>query len=750
MSVTPVKGSLEERLARTSRWLVVSVILATSLAAITLFQHLKHALVPEIGIWQSHLITIVAGSLVAAVAGYFSLRRLGRLSELAEAERKERQQVEGELQQRAVEHRSLAAIVESSQDAIIGEDLDGTVHSWNKGAERLYGWSAEEMIGRNLALIVPDELAEELRDIPAKVCQGERVEPYRTVRKRKDGSLVDVSLTVSPVKDEEGRIIGASAIARDITELRHAEDELRRSEEQHRTMVNAMLDTAADGIITMDENGAVEAINPAALRMFGYSAGEVLGRSINMLMPEPQRTEHDSYVRRHLETQEKRVVGIGREVLGQKKDGSQFPVELSLSEVRISERQMFTGFVRDITDRKRLEEEFLHAQKMEAVGRLASGIAHDFNNMLMGMIGCSRMAAKNLAPGSPERELVQEIGAEAERGVSLTKRLLTFSRKKGFSPEPIDVNAVLQQSEPMIRQLVGEDIELEVRLAPSLGPVLADPGQIEQVVMNLVVNARDAMPLGGTLRIETSRFLGSGEEGPYVGRDGSHVTISVIDDGVGMDQETKLRAFEPFFTTKEAGAGTGLGLATVYGIVKQLGGHVNLSSELGEGSAFAIHLPRTHRAPLQVDDEVDSPAAKGGKETVLVVEDERLVRASVRALLSDLGYRVLVAENGRNAVRVSDDHEGRIDLLLSDIVMPGMSGPDLAREIESRRPGVKTLYMSAHPQEVLIEQGRIAPGQPAIAKPFNEDTLAQKIRSVLDAPRDIADADAQEPVEETP
>ena len=534
-------------------------------------------------------------------------------------------------------------------------------------------------------------------------------------------------LRASALQGLEGFVVAAHF---DITTRKEAEVSLEDSEARLR----AIVDTAIDAIVTIDEVGTIDSFNASAERIFGYRAAEVIGRNVRMLMPSPYREEHDGYIARYLRTGVPRIIGMGRQLVGQRRDGTTFPLDLGVSEVIDGERR-FTGILRDLSDRKRLEDEFRHAQKMEAVGRLAGGIAHDFNNLLAGIIGCCRIAARELGREQRAKELVDEIRGAAERGAAMTRQLLAFSRKRPSEARRVELNAVLADLEHILRQLLGEDIELTLALAESGGPIVADPGQIEQIVMNLAVNAREAMPRGGSLSIvvedleltPTHALWCKGlEPGPYA-------LLRVTDTGCGMDEETREKIFEPFFTTKGPGQGTGLGLSTVYGIVQRFQGAVHVYSEADCGTTFRIYFPRvTEPAEEAAVPEVAEPPDNGGKETILLVEDDRLVRVGLRHELEDLGYEVLVAADAEEALELCLGHEDGIDLLLTDIVMPGRSGAELARELRTRKPDLKALFMSAFPSEVLIEQGRLEADQPTLEKPFAVEEMSTKLREILD------------------
>jgi PAS domain S-box-containing protein len=508
---------------------------------------------------------------------------------------------------------------------------------------------------------------------------------------------------------------------------------LRQGAERVRSELQSVLDIAIEGVITIDRTGRIIGMNSASERMFGYEPGELTGRNVRVLMPPPYRDEHDGYLSRYLSTGQRRIIGIGREVVGLRKDGSTFPLDLAVGEWSDGATR-FTASLRDLTEHRNMEQEVRQAQKLEAIGRLAGGIAHDFNNLLMGIVSCCRIAEQSSDAGEVQAQ-VREIRAASERGAGLTRQLLTFSRRSELVPEPVLVDEVVERLETMLGRLLGEHVELRVELRAGHARVLIDPSQVEQVLMNLAINSRDAMQQRGHLTVRTAvvtcQEAGVGGLGGVgIGR---YVALEVADDGSGMTEEVKARAFDPFYTTKPPTEGTGLGLSTVYGVARQVGGHVHLVSTLGRGTTITLHLPVTEvePAPRLSGQSPEQRARDGGRITVLVVEDDRLVRAGVRHILAGMGHTVLLASDGAQALRVCEEHPGRIDLLLTDILMPGMTGGELAREVAARLPGVRTLFMSALPNDVLVEQGRIAEGQPSLQKPFSDEELAAGVRAVL-------------------
>ncbi|MEX2156899.1 MAG: ATP-binding protein [Gemmatimonadales bacterium] len=472
--------------------------------------------------------------------------------------------------------------------------------------------------------------------------------------------------------------------------------------------------------------------NDAMARMYGYNeARELVGTRLvdlhdgtNSVNREQVRTfVRSGYRVSNSETQERARDGRPRvflnNVVGFVEDGHL---------VRV------WGTQRDVSDQRHLEEQFRQAQKMEAVGQLAGGIAHDFNNLLTAILGNTQLLLRELPPGDAKRGDVEEIRKASERAASLTRQLLAYSRRQMLQPEVLDLNVVVADMDRMLRRLIGEHITLVTVAAPELGRVRADPNQIEQVIVNLAVNARDAMPNGGTLTIETANVeLDETFTQAHLGAvAGSYAMVAVTDTGAGMDATVQAHLFEPFFTTKEVGKGTGLGLATVYGIVKQSDGYISVYTEPGKGSSFKVYLPRTE-TPKGAATAPAKPGAARGSETVLVVEDEPAVLTLSRRALETQGYVVLAAADGAAALRVVERHGGTIHLLLTDVVMPGLSGRELADQLQARRPGIRVLYMSGYPGDAVVQHGTLLPGSAFLQKPFSPDGLARKVRDVLDA-----------------
>jgi two-component system cell cycle sensor histidine kinase/response regulator CckA len=521
--------------------------------------------------------------------------------------------------------------------------------------------------------------------------------------------------------DSEGRPAGASA-----------RKDLELYLQRHEKLLPALLDSAAQAILGVDPHGYIVLANAQTERTFGYSRRELVGASIDVLVPVASQAVHAGHRTEYFANPRIRPMGIGMELAGRRKDGKEFPAEVSLSYLDTDEGRFAIAFVTDITPRKQLQEQLLHAQKLEAVGRLAGGVAHDFNNLLTVILGYERMLLEELPPDSPLRDYAAEVLKAGERAGTLVSQLLAFSRRQVMQPRVLDVNLLLLDAEKMLRRLIGEDIQLSVLLSPEAGNIRVDPGHIEQIVFNLAVNARDAMPDGGRLTIETAPArLDEAYARTHAGvTPGDYVMLGISDTGQGMDAETKSHMFEPFFTTKGQGKGTGLGLATVYGIVKQSGGDIWVYSEPGQGTTFKVYFPR---ADGPADRPAGSPsAAVRGTETVLVVEDEEGVRELIAALLRRLGYTVIAAVDGHDAIRLSERHAGPIQLLLTDVVLPQAGGRQVAEKLRLARPGMRVLYLSGYTENAVVHHGVLDADVAFLAKPFSHEALAKKVREVLD------------------
>ena len=448
-------------------------------------------------------------------------------------------------------------------------------------------------------------------------------------------------------------------------------------------------------------------------------------------MSERDRPRHLRGLERYVSSGVRTVRWEGIELVGRRKDGVELPIEVAFAEAVVGGRRSFTGTIRDVSERKRFEAQLLQSQKMEAIGQLAGGIAHDFNNILTAVSGYADLLLDDIEPIDPRRSDVEEIERAARRATTLVGQLMTFGRRQRLNPERVDLNEVVERLDPMLRRLIGEHIAVTWLPAAELWPVEADGGQLEQVIVNLSVNARDAMPTGGRLTIETANIeLDAEYARTHVDVEpGPHVMLAVSDTGQGMDAATQQRVFEPFFTTKAAGQGTGLGLATVYGIIRQSGGHVWLYSELGRGTTFKIYLPRSTAASLVEPAAAVESAPEGGPETILVAEDEPAVRSLIEKILSRLGYAVLLAEDAAAALQLAGTRP--VDLLVADVIMPGRSGLELATDIRSLAPDVRVLFISGYTMGAVKQHGLLGPDDPMLEKPFTPERLARAVRDAL-------------------
>ncbi len=624
------------------------------------------------------------------------------------------------------------ALVDASPLPIVALDLDGKVTLWNGAAERAFGWRSDEVFGM-ADPAVPVESREEVRAMTDRVIREGGFSGVEVRRRRKDGALRDIILSAAPLRDDTGSLAGIMSILADITERKRTEEALRDSEERYRRLVDGSPEmifvVSDDRIVYMNETG---------VRLLGASsADEISGKPIAELVHPDSRGVVGARMRQ--------VVDEGRPMpLAEQRyvrlDGSVLDVEATGVPILHFGRPAAQVFARDLTRRKeteealhRSQEQFRQAQKMEAVGRLAGGVAHDFNNLLTAIRGYADLLLMQLDEGFPLRREVEEIQRAADRAADLTQQLLAFSRKQVLQPKILDLNAVVANMDKMMRRLIGEDVDLITVLRPDLGTVKVDPGQIGQVIMNLVVNARDAMPAGGKITIGTANVDLSPEYAalhPAV-QPGPHVMLTVTDTGTGMDDETKQRLFEPFFTTKELGKGTGLGLSTVYGIVKQSSGSIWVYSERGRGTSFKIYFPR-HEAEAPRGRASRPGSAPRGRETILLVEDEPVVRLLAAELLRKNGYQVLVSGDGAEALRLIDERRCFIDLMVTDVVMPGIGGRQLVEQLPGFLAGMKVLYMSGYPDEAIGRHGLLEPGTPFLQKPFTADGLLRKIREILD------------------
>lgn len=637
-----------------------------------------------------------------------------------------------EIEPRVTSHHSLNEIERVLDGAVIVvSDAAGRIIRWTGGCEQFYGRPRAEALGQDVHQLLQTTFPQPRADIDAWL------ERYGTwegelVQRHSDGRRLWVAShwVVLNAVDGDGRVVLQTN--NDISDLKDAQTDLAAREAHLRSI----LDTVPEAMVVIDEAGIITSFSAAAERLFGYPAAEACGNNVRMLMPQPDRDSHDQYLARYLETGERRIIGYGRVVTGQKKDGSKFPMELAIGEALTGGQRIFTGFVRDLTSRHRMEEELRHAQKMEAVGQLTGGIAHDFNNLLTVISGNLEMIEGRLADDRL-RLLLREAQAAAEDGAKLTEQLLAFGRRQPLVPKLADIGQLVANFSDLLRRTLGEAIELRTVSAGTANQTLVDASQLQNALLNLALNARDAMPRGGRLTIEISRTyldLDYAQMYPQV-RTGNYILLTVTDTGTGMSADVKERAFDPFFTTKAVGAGSGLGLSMVYGFVKQSGGHVQLYSEPGQGTSVRLFLPAAGIAAVGSDTVPavggETDRSRGRGETILVVEDDVRVRRVAVARLNDIGYAVIEAANGAQALEHLGAHP-EIRLLFTDIVMPGgMSGDDLAREVRTRWPGIRILFTSGY-SEPRVAGREVAEPANWLRKPYTARDLAQRLREMLD------------------
>jgi PAS domain S-box-containing protein len=751
----------------------------------------------------------------------------------------------------AARERIFSAAVESSSDSVVTYSLDGIISGWNPAAERLYGYTAAETVGRNIdSLVTPDRLGE-THDILRRTSRGEAVEPFETVRRRKDGSAVEISLGASPIKAPSGAILGASTTARDISESRRTQHALRQQIEERRRifetsqdlilvtdprgvlvqvspssqtilgyapeemighsaidfilgedlddtreemraarrglhtrnfdsryvhrngrivtlswmgtwsepvkrhffigrdmtesrraqdalreseqLARGIIDTALDAFVQIDETGSILNWNWQAEKIFGWPRQDALGKNlIELIIAGTDRDDLAAALQRFLRSGRDHALGRRREMTARRRDGKEFRAELSVTALKTREGFVFNGFFRDLTDKIAAEDRIRQAEKMEAVGQLTGGIAHDFNNILTVITGTIEILAEAVEKEPQLSAITRMIDEAASRGAELTQHLLAFARKQPLQPREIDVNTLVIDTAKLLRPTLGEQIEIELVFENETCFATVDPNQLATAILNLALNARDAMPGGGKLILETGSTYLDDDYASQHGdvRPGRYALIVVSDTGTGISAAIIDKVFNPFFTSKGPGKGTGLGLSMVYGFVKQSAGHVKIYSEEGHGTTVRMYLPPGAGATVAAD--IGGPTlAQGGHETILVVEDDRLVRDYVLTQLRSLGYVTLEAANGAEAVALVDAGHP-FDLLFTDVIMPGaMNGRQLADEIARRRPGLKVLFTSGYTENAIIHHGRLDTGVLLLAKPYRKSEMAVMIRTAL-------------------
>jgi len=628
----------------------------------------------------------------------------------------------------------LTTVVETAVDGVILIDAQGIVMMFNAACEKLFGYRKDEVVGQNVKMLMPPPYQGEhdgYLDNYRKTGKAKIIGVDREVTgRRKDGTTFPMNLSVGEAKEEGAPVY--VGIIHDLTEKKRAEQAVREGTARLR----AVVDTAVDGVILINAKGLVLMFNPACEKLFGFKAGEVIGENVKMLMPDPYHQEHDRYIANYQRTGEAKIIGIGREVVGRRKDGSTFPMDLSVGEAKQEGESIFVGIIHDLTDRKRIQQQLAQAQKMEAVGQLSGGIAHDFNNLLTIIIGNAETLAVKLDARPDMKRLAEAIVGAGERGAELTQRLLAFSRRQMLQPVEIDCNRMVETMREILRRTLTEDIDIRVTLEKDLWSAFADPAQLENAILNLSLNARDAMPNGGCLTLSTANVPLENDYQqlhPEV-PPGQYVMVAISDDGVGMPPEVREHAFEPFFTTKEVGKGTGLGLSMVYGFAKQSNGHVTIYSEPGLGTTVRIYLPAgsvTLVKPQSAEAPMAAPSEARNANTILVVEDDPFVRNFAVSTIQNFGYRVIAAVDAQEALTRLNQSEP-IDILFTDIVMPGsINGLQLADQAKKLRPGIKILLTSGYALETLASRGRLPQGVTILHKPYRKAELAKRLSEVL-------------------
>jgi len=626
--------------------------------------------------------------------------------------------------------RELQLILDAAGEGVYGVDLEGRVTFVNPAAAQMVGWGQDEMLGRMQHTLIHHTRSNgtpyPMDECPVYAVFRDGVTRQVTdeVFWRKDGSCFPVEYISTPIR-EAGALVGAVVIYKDITERKLAEEQLLK-------LSQAVMQSPVPIVIT-DFLGKIEFVNQMFTQLSGYSAGEVIGKSSNSLKSGKTRPEvYESLWG---------TISSGRVWAGdlhnRHKNGDLYWVHSTISPIRNSAGAIshYMAFLESMTERKQLEEQLRQAQKMEAIGQLAGGVAHDFNNILTVIMGFGQLLQHALEADDPKRANLKQILDAAERATHLTSSLLAFSRKQVMLLQPVELSELTRNLTRFLARIIGEDVALHTDLGREPLPVLADSGQLEQVLMNLATNARDAMPGGGELSIRTQSVLLDQEfyrQHGY-GASGRYALVTIIDTGTGMDADTREKIFEPFFTTKAPGRGTGLGLSIVYGIVKQHGGYITIDSKCGAGTTFSIYLPLTVADPEKASERTSSEPPRGGKETILVVEDDAMVRHLVDSVLRNFGYRVLLAESGEEAIDLFAANWHSIDLALLDVIMPRMNGKQVCEVLRERCPRLKVLFLTGYTADLIQDRGILVDGIDLMLKPAQPDELAKKVRAMLDA-----------------
>jgi len=634
-----------------------------------------------------------------------------------------------------------SAILEAIPDALIAVNQQGVIIQTNPQAESMFGYTRDELIGQSIEMLVPERQRGDHHRHRAEFHERPKIRRMGSGldlrARRRDGSEIPVEISLSPIPAGETNIV-LTAI-RDISdrkrienELRHANEELeRRKGRELRDSKNRMaliVDSSQDAIIGKNLDGVITHWNKGAEQMYGYTAMEMIGRNVSILCPSDRPDEIPEILQKIRRGERVNYF----ESIRVTKDGRRLNVSISVSPIYDQDGKIVgaSAIARNITAQKKVEDQLRQSQKMEAVGRLAGGVAHDFNNLLGIVTACTELLRSRV--DSEALEYIDNIREAANRGAALTRQLLAFGRRQPVQVQILDLNDRLREMSKLLRPLMGDDVEIFLPSRSKNAVVEVDPGQLDQIVLNLAVNARDAMPRGGKLIIDTGAFdIDENFAQEHTMTPGRYVMLAISDNGTGMDEVTRTRIFEPFFTTKETGKGTGLGLATVYGIVKQGGGHIWVYSEPGQGTTFKIYLPSAeHKLGIDSEPQADALPAKRDGVTILLAEDDPIMRKLTRKMLEEHGYAVLEATNGEAALEVISRHPSPIDLTLTDVAMKGMNGPDLVLRLMDSHPEMKVIYMSGYTGELIAHQG-LQSGIPLLEKPFTRAALLKTIDETL-------------------
>jgi PAS domain S-box-containing protein len=642
--------------------------------------------------------------------------------------------------------RRLQMLVDAVVDyAIYMIDLDGRILSWNSGAQRLKGYTPEEIIGQQFSRFFTPEDVE--RELPkTALATAAKTGKFETEgwRVRKDGSRFWALVVVDAIHDQNGQLIGFAKITRDMTERQRAQQELLNSERRFRRLIEAVVDYS---IFQLDPDGLVSTWNAGARRIKGYDAQEIIGKHFSQFYTPEDREAGLPTTALRTAREKGKYEAEGWRV---RKDGTRFFASVVIDPIWDDEQKLvgFAKVTRDITERmqaqealKVSQEQLAVSQKMEAVGQLSGGIAHDFNNLMMIVLGNLETAQRHVQEGTPSlQRAIANAMRGAQRAAALTSRLLAFSRRQALNPKRINVQPFLRSSADFLQRSLGERIGVEVIDKADLWDIEADPNQLESALVNLAINGRDAMPDGGKLTIEAANVTVDDKlhrHTPDLAK-GQYVLLCITDTGEGMTPDVVSHVFEPFFTTKEVGQGTGLGLSQVYGFVKQSGGHIQLESEVGKGTMVKIYLPRHVSRSPHLEDDLAGPAIEAGRhETILLVEDNDEVRAYLSEVLRELRYRVLIASDANQALRFLERREVNIDLMLTDVVMPGMNGGELAVRAKEVRSSLRIIHMTGYSRDALLEEGKLSEGVELLQKPISQAELATRLNEALAGKRRV-------------